>query len=386
MDTILFVSHEASRTGAPASLLAIVRELAQSGMSCEVLVLRDGPLVAEFASVCPVTVVWKAPPPVVTTERFLLRLILKIVREVSAIPGRIIGRIRLARFMKRIQSKKIRAVYLNSAVSSSVIHQMRRLDCPIISHIHELSWGLLHSGHPDNLATMLSSSAAIVVPAQCVAAHLSSVYGVPSDRLHVIPEAVADPHVTDQKSDIPSNAFVIAMAGTVDWRKGIDLFVALGRALRDSLPQAHLLWIGGGREFPLFQRTWRSLYQIDDALAARFHFVGEQTSVTSLLNRADVFALTSREDPLPLVHIEAAMLRKPIVCFSASGGAPEWIGEAGIVVPYQDVDAMAEAIIELANDPERRKRMGEIGRAMMIEKCVPGVVAGQVRTVIEQVL
>jgi glycosyltransferase involved in cell wall biosynthesis len=389
MQSILFVSHEASRTGAPASLLAVVRELAKAGMLCEVLILRDGPLTADFRAVCPTTVLWKAPPPVITTERLLLRLFLKLIQEAIGAIDRIGGRMKLARFIRSKMRDKIDAVYLNSAVSSSVIHQMQRFGCPIISHIHELSSGLQHSGHPANLAAMLRSSSRIIVPAPCVAQALSQTYGVPSDRLQVIPEAVADPladNLQHPSMDLPDGAWVIAMAGTVDWRKGIDLFIALGRALRTSLPQAHFLWTGGGRGFPLFQKTWRSLYGIDDALAARLHFVGEQTTIAPFLNRADVFALTSREDPLPLVHIEAAMLRKPVVCFAASGGAPEWIGNAGAVVPYQDVAAMADAIMELANNPERCKRMGEAGRAMMLERCLPDVVAAQVRTVIEEVL
>jgi glycosyltransferase involved in cell wall biosynthesis len=387
MDTILFVSHEASRTGAPASLLAIVRELAKKGMHCEVLVLRDGPLSAEFAAICPTTVLWKESPPIIATERLLLWLLFKAMRQVSGTIDRIRGRIKLARFIRSKIKADIDVVYLNSTPTSSIIHQIRRLHCPIVSHIHELSLGLHYSGHPANLAAMFSSSARIIVPAPCVAQVLSSTYGVPRDRISVIPEAVADPLLTQPAHhalDLPADAFVIVMAGTIDWRKGIDLFIALGRALRNSLPQAHFLWIGGGPAFQMFKNTWQSLYTIDDALAARFHFVGEQTLVAPLLNCADVFALTSREDPLPLVHIEAAMLKKPVVCFAASGGAPEWIGEAGIVVPFQDVQAMADAIIELANDPERRKRMGEAGRGLMIEKCLPSVVAGQVKEVIDQ--
>ncbi len=389
MKRILFVSHEASRTGAPASLLAIVRELAQKGVSCEVLVLRNGPLVADFSAICPTTVLWKAPPKIILTERQVLQFLFKVMQEMTGMIDRIRGRMKLARFIRARMQSKVDLVYLNTAASSSIIHQVRELKCPIISHIHELSFGLHHSGHTPHLAFMFACSERIIVPAPCVARVLSHIFAIPSEKISVIPEAVADPSLEyvspAQLSDIPDTAFVIAMAGTADWRKGIDLFIALGRALRDSLPQAHFLWIGGGWTFPFFQRTWRSVHVIDDTLAARFHFVGEQSIVAPLLNRADVFALTSREDPLPLVHIEAAMLKKPIVCFAQSGGAPEWIGEAGIVVPYQDVEAMADAIISLANDPERRKKMGEIGRTMMMSRCVPSVVAAQVQEVIASV-
>lgn len=60
----------------------------------------------------------------------------------------------------------------------------------------------------------------------------------------------------------------------------------------------------------------------------------------------DLFILTSREDPFPLVCIENGMLGNPIVCFEGATGIEEVIAEGGgRVVPYLNVEDMAETII-----------------------------------------
>ena len=62
---------------------------------------------------------------------------------------------------------------------------------------------------------------------------------------------------------------------------------------------------------------------------------------------ADLLALTSREDPCPLVNMEAMESGLPVVAFDGAGGAPEVLGDAGVCVPYLDVAAMAAAVREL---------------------------------------
>jgi glycosyltransferase involved in cell wall biosynthesis len=242
------------------------------------------------------------------------------------------------------------------------------------------------------MAQLIAADPVFVVPAPCVERHLSRAHGVVHHRIRCIAETVPDPLpllAADRSGarsllDIPDDAFVIMMAGTVDWRKGVDLFISLGRMLLPRIPNAYFCWVGAGHMFPLFERSWQTYYNISDELAARFRFTGERKDTVTLLQAADVFTLTSREDPLPLVHIEAAMLQKPIVCFSASGGAPEWIGDAGIVVPFQDTAAMADAVVNLMNDPDRRQKMGEAGRAFMLKHCLPQVTARQMENIIDE--
>jgi glycosyltransferase involved in cell wall biosynthesis len=78
----------------------------------------------------------------------------------------------------------------------------------------------------------------------------------------------------------------------------------------------------------------------------------------------DCFVLPSREDPCPLVVLEAAATGLPIVCFKGSGGAADFVGaDAGVAVPYLDIHAMAQAILELQKSPELRRRLGSTAMA-----------------------
>jgi glycosyltransferase involved in cell wall biosynthesis len=74
---------------------------------------------------------------------------------------------------------------------------------------------------------------------------------------------------------------------------------------------------------------------------------------------ANIFVLTSREDPFPLVCLEAASLGKPIICFDQSGGMPEFVSNGcGYVVPYLSIDSVREKIYYLK---ENRNIAEEIG-------------------------
>ena len=95
-------------------------------------------------------------------------------------------------------------------------------------------------------------------------------------------------------------------------------------------------------------------------LTGRVMIIKSEGSPENYLASLDVFVLSSREDPFPLVCLEAANLRKPVVCFADAGGMPEFVGDdAGAVVPFEDVDAMARSIETFYQDPEKRKEAGK---------------------------
>lgn len=357
------------------------------------ILLRGGPLTSAYAAICKTDVIRPLTSTPVFSERVLTRELQRIAYQVFGIGQWFLGAMRLRIILSGIDWTSIDCAYLNSAVSCGIVAQLQKRNIPVIAHIHELQFGFIQSGHPHNLLLLLTYASRIIVPCEAVRTFLRDSHGIDAAKIVVIPEAVDDPvgRVTSAPADvrkaehIPAEAFVVAMAGTIDWRKGIDLFIALARALSERKPHARFMWIGGGPHEAIFHQTWKQLYGIEDALAERFIFTGERTDVAPLLSTIDVFALTSREDPCPLVHIEAAMLKKPIVCFAGTGGAPEWLGSAGVVVPYQDVAAMADAISDMYNNPLRTAQMGEAGRRLMVPRACSSTVGAEVAQVIAQV-
>jgi glycosyltransferase involved in cell wall biosynthesis len=69
------------------------------------------------------------------------------------------------------------------------------------------------------------------------------------------------------------------------------------------------------------------------------------------------------------MRLEAAALRKAYICFLESGGAPEFVeNDAGVCVPYLDVDSMASQVEDLFRDGARRHQLGHRAQRKVIER------------------
>jgi hypothetical protein len=96
-------------------------------------------------------------------------------------------------------------------------------------------------------------------------------------------------------------------------------------------------------------------------------FAGSHNDVASFFACFNVFPLTSCEDPFPLVCLEAASLRKPIICFEKAGGMPGFVGsDAGKVVPYGDIDAFCREIINFHDNSKKLEECGRIAQKRLM--------------------
>lgn len=161
----------------------------------------------------------------------------------------------------------------------------------------------------------------------------------------------------------------VRRAGPRPARKGYDLFIMTAiEALRaEPRRDLHFLWVGGGgNRYTPFEIS-HDLRKL--GLERRIHFAGHRSDYFDYLAAFDMLCLTSREDCFPLVMLESAALGKPVLCFAESGGSPEFVRhDAGFVVPYLDVRAMAARVVELAGNPVLRGELGRCGEARVIEQ------------------
>lgn len=93
------------------------------------------------------------------------------------------------------------------------------------------------------------------------------------------------------------------------------------------------------------------------------YFVGTKPEPLPWFDLADVFALTSHEDPFPLVCLEHAALGHPVVTYR-NGGIPELLTAAGPeaalgIVDFLDVGALAERTIDLLTSTELYRRAAD---------------------------
>jgi glycosyltransferase involved in cell wall biosynthesis len=90
---------------------------------------------------------------------------------------------------------------------------------------------------------------------------------------------------------------------------------------------------------------------------------GFRPDAIGLIKSFDVFVLSSITEGLGSAVLEAMAARRPVVATRA-GGIPEAVidGKTGSLVPPNDPDALADAIVALLKDPERRERLAAAGR------------------------
>jgi glycosyltransferase involved in cell wall biosynthesis len=117
--------------------------------------------------------------------------------------------------------------------------------------------------------------------------------------------------------------------------------------------------------------TWVVVGGGDDALRAslesqlsgiRLHLAGPQRDVQAWLRAADVFVLTSRWEARALVVQEAMAAGLPVVA-TRTGGLPDLVNDAGILVPVGDPHAVASAVDRLLSDGTLRRELGGAARA-----------------------
>jgi glycosyltransferase involved in cell wall biosynthesis len=159
---------------------------------------------------------------------------------------------------------------------------------------------------------------------------------------------------------IPLDSKIVLACGMRDLRKGADLFVEVARQVLDANgDEVHFLWVG---DPPPATGGSRAEWTDEPGLsvAGRLHWIDATSDPEEYFLAADIFVLTSRDDPFPCVVHEAMAAGLKIVVFEGSGGAPEQIAEGcGIPVPYLDTRAMAEAVLAFLAHPLRHERLGE---------------------------
>ena len=148
--------------------------------------------------------------------------------------------------------------------------------------------------------------------------------------------------------------------------KGQHVLLSAVAQLRKQGRSIVLRFIGDGPDRKSLEAAARR-----DSLAGAVVFEGPVTQdrIRDFYRTADVFALASFAEGIPVVLMEAMAMEIPCVT-TYIAGIPELIrdGVDGLLVMPSDVDALSGAIARLMDDPALRKRIGEAGRCRVMEK------------------
>ncbi|HYE95762.1 MAG TPA: glycosyltransferase family 4 protein [Rubricoccaceae bacterium] len=263
--------------------------------------------------------------------------------------------------------------YLNTVIMPDVARMAIRLGIPYVLHAHEMPYiWVMVSG--DDIEMMVAN-ASLVIGCSTPVVECLERFGARNVVLQhsmVDTRAVAPspegPRAARRALGIPDDAFVWAMSGRFDYRKGPDLFFEAAQHFAGE--NAHFLWIGHipneGFARYMSKRIATELphAHVLDHLADGYY---------DHLAVCDGFVLTSREDPFPLVMLEAAALGKPLVSFP-SGGVAEFLQpEMGTVVDSWNVRDLVAAMRTYmgANPPFDPSAARARAEAFSVEAQVP---------------
>jgi glycosyltransferase involved in cell wall biosynthesis len=174
--------------------------------------------------------------------------------------------------------------------------------------------------------------------------------GIPADRLLLRPQgqyrrvARLDPATARATLGLDGEQCIVANLGHADRRKGADLFVATAEAARDADEKMVFVWQGGWDP-----ETRAALDERISALTLTGHLLllPDGAEIEGLLGAADIFLLSSREDPLPSSAIEAWSCGLPVAAIRGTGGIAELIeGEdnLGTLADAADPTALLDAV------------------------------------------
>ncbi len=339
LKNILFITHETSRTGAPFVLLYFLRWLKsqEKGHRITLLSLRRGTLHEDFKSV--------------VDDIYELSDVDERLPFTTRALNKAFNRSRVSKkdeLIDTIAEATFDIIYSNTILSMPYGNRIKakQNDAKHIVHVHELN-AIINILSP-NFGTEIKTIDHFIAASNLVLKNLVSNWNIPTSQITRVYEcSQTEIKEHDKASD---SMFHVGGSGTVHWRKGSDLFVQVANTIKTKHPNASIkyTWVGhhSDKERIIIEEDIRKM-----GLQDQITFTGQVDNPQAHYNKFDVFLMTSREDPFPLVCIEVGMLGKPIVCFEGATGSEEIIGKGGgVLVPYLNVEAMAEQVMQYYND------------------------------------
>ena len=365
MKNILFVSHDANRAGAQILLLRFLKLLKNhSDFKFSILLKEGGIIEKEFEEIA-ITHYWTEKKE--NLEHSIISKIKNKLFQNNAYEDELLN---------TLNAQNFDLIVSNTITNGHLLEKLNTLNKPIITYTHELEIGIQQYTSQENFQKTIQFTQSYIACAESVKENLIKNHNIDATKIEVLPSLLPESALNFESSktnklalrkkyNIPENAFLVGGMGTVDLRKGVDIFLQVAENLK-YIRDIYFLW-AGGQDTELEYK----IFQIDkDRMGLEKVIL--QTSVNNpldFMDAFDVFFVSSREDPYPLVVLEAAVLSKPIICFDKAGGAKDFVeNDCGFVVEYLSVNQVANSIVKLKANPTLRKELGDSAKKKALER------------------
>lgn len=355
--TLLLVSHEATRTGAPILTWNICQQLAATHNTV-VLQLGGGPLLANFQFDAHTTYL----VPEAKHNPAVARHVVKVLQQRHGFGYAILNSIETGTLCEPLTVAGVPNLLL--------VHEFAANTMPRDKFLHARVWASLTV-----FSTELTKSDAVT----CFPGLFDHAKVMPQGRC-LVPPTISTAIDTAFLSDSsPKSAQDIAKTtrklviglGSVCIRKGVDLFIEVATRMEALSGQQafEFLWVGGG--YPHYDPEYSAFLkdQMHRAgLQDRIHIAAETDDLNTLYEKASLLVLSSRLDPLPNIAIDAICMGLPMVCFDKASGIADVLKAHGLqqqcVAEYINTTDMAQKAVNLLDknaEPVVRKALQNIG-------------------------
>lgn len=198
-----------------------------------------------------------------------------------------------------------------------------------------------------------------------VTARLSK-YGIPADRLSLIPNGVDVEQFSGGQPVLKcepefQGKTIIGFVGRLAEEKALPVLIQAAQQILGTRPDVSFAVVGEGPERPMLEALVDQL-----GLKQKMIFLGQRSDLADLYASFDIFVLPSLVEAMPMAILEAMAAGKAVVA-SAVGGVPSIVcdQESGLLVKPADVAELVHALTQLLNKPEQAKKFGEHGRELI---------------------
>ena len=245
----------------------------------------------------------------------------------------------------------------------------RRVGVPAVVQTLHLPWQMGSVKHRVPFFAALEGVDRVITVSE-LQRHSYERIGVPARLLTTVPNGIRSRGQGPGRQHaraalgLPANAPVVLTVGRLLEYKGQRHLVDAVPELAARFPDLQVVVLGAG---PLHAALAEQAAAL--GVADRVHLPGFRPDARALLDAADVFALPSRQEAMPLAALEAMDAGLPVVATRVFGSAEVVAdGETGLLVRPGDPRALAGALGELLADRERAARLGRAGRRRYLER------------------
>ena len=345
---VLAVTHEASRTGAVLAFLEALPVLRDLGTELVVVNKTPGPLSPRLRSAADELL--ESPRPLLSQGRRIAR-----VRSLD----RFVPRIERAIADSVVRGLRPDFVYASTVLTSEYATAAQRLGIPVCLHVHEAQplsgWALGRSAVDVTTLPM-------VAPSEFIARELHELSGtsVPALLGPLRPMHAGDGIPVGGPPWTGGSLRVIGCGSVAPWKGPERWLAAAERLAAVDGRTVEWAWVGSGDQLSAL-RAETQRRGLDD----RVHWLGEQADVAPYLASADLFVLTSANEPLGLVLLEAAAVGVASVAFE-SGGVREILVDDRALVSGGDVATLVGRVESALRDAALRAELLDASRPALV--------------------